>query len=175
MAATPSSKLYSAIWTLLETSEAFKELVKPKNRVKFDSETNRGPLKDNVQSADLPEVILVSEGFTELNIHNTSSSTKVVETFSLIANTGDFRLSLIQQALNWYVLCSIRQWQSSLSALTWKGVTYVKRVDVVSATTGQSNSERNRQIQGWVTVWRVQVEMHFATANLVDTEEEESP
>jgi hypothetical protein len=38
---------------------------------------------------------------------------------------------------------------------------------VSNVATGLSNPEQNRNIRGWSSVWSVEVEMHFATADLL--------
>lgn len=169
-AANPSAKVYSKLWGILEASNAFTTLVKVGNRVKFDSAVDRGPKKPEVQSADLPEVVLVSEGFTGINLHDTSSSSKFTETFALIISTGDFRYNDIASQLNWVTICALRDWKAAFASVKWRNQPFVKKLDFFGANVGESNPERNRQIKGWVTVWRLQVEMHFATSDVVPTE-----
>lgn len=165
----PFNLVFDAIWALFESSSEFEALVKPGNKIKYNLAENRDTIKQTVTTADLPEVALVNSGFN-INLFDSSSSTKVVARYSLIANTGDFRLNKLMNDLNWIVLVNLKDWRTVLTALTWHGASFVKRVGIVDLTVGESNPDRNRQIKGWVSVWQIEIEMHFQTSTLTYAE-----
>lgn len=172
MAATnpnPFTKTLDALWTLFEADAQFTGRVAEGNRVKYNTTDDRNPLKDAIATADLPEVAIVFDG-GNMNLFDTSSSSKIVCNFRLIVNTGDFRVNEFASVINWIVLCNLAKWKTTLAALTWKGEHFIKRVSVVDLTVGESNPERNRNIKGWVTIWQCQIDMHFTTSNLVFAE-----
>ncbi len=163
MPVTPYSKVYDAIWALLEASPDFTALFPEGNRIKFNSADDRAPIKQSVQTGDLPEVMLIVAG-GELNLRNTSSTTKSVLNYQVVVNTGDFRLSEYVLPINWLVTCIANQWCSALTALTWRAKTFVKVVRITTNTIGESNEQRNRGIKGFSTLINFEVEMHFETA-----------
>jgi hypothetical protein len=165
----PLTKIYLAIWELLNASPEFAEAVRVGNQVSYMREDNRDPLKQSVATADLPEVALVQNGI-DCNLFNTSSGTKFVVEYALIINTGDFRLGETTSLLNWVAVCQFAKWKDYLAALTWKGKTFLKVCRLLNAKTGQSDPNRNRQINGFTTVWVISCECHITTSDLSVTE-----
>ena len=160
---TPYSKVYDAIWALLESSEEFKEHCSAANRIKFSGEGDRQPQKGNQQSADTPEIMLVANG-GPLNLNNTSSTTRVNQAFDLVVNTGDYRLNEFVFPISWIVTCKAKEWCNTISALKWNGESFVKVVRITNNTIGESLERRQTGIKGWSTLIRFDVEMHFGTA-----------
>ena len=158
---TPFSKVYDEIWNLLEADVDFTNLFAVGNRIKFNDDETRDAIKQNVTTEDLPEVMLSVSG-AAVNLGNTSSSTRIAQTYALIVNTGDMRVNRYINAINWLFLCKLNSWNTSLSALLWVGETFVKTVRVTSVNTGQSQQDRNRGIHGWGAVWNIEVEMLFS-------------
>ena len=91
MVTDPFSLVYDRLWTLLEVHKGFTDLVRLKNRIKF-SGTDRSPLKDEVLTADLPELRLICSRMTP-HIQRTSSSGSVEMTFEVQVSTGDQRVT----------------------------------------------------------------------------------
>ena len=81
-------------------------------------------------------------------------------------STGDFRVTLSLHPVEFALWACHAQWQSTLSALTWQGKSFVKRVDAMALSEGLTDVEKNRGIKGWSCVWVTEVEMHFATKDL---------
>lgn len=162
----PFSMVFSALWTALLNHPKFTTDVKDRNRIRFDSETDRDPLKDQVQAADLPEVAIIASTGNG-NLHDTSSSTKMVRQYALMVSTGDYRYSEILSRVEWYMLAALLGWKSQIATVEWNGQKFVKRVNIVSTQAGMSDPRLNRNITGWSTVWAVEVEMHFNTADLL--------
>lgn len=172
MAATypnPFTKVFDKLWELFELDTEFTSRIPEGNRVKYNSTTDREPLKQNIASADVPEFAITFDA-GNINLFDTSSSSKVVAQYRMIINTGDFRVNEYAQLITWIVICNLRLWKTHLGALTWKDATFVKRVHILNLATGQSDPERNRQIKGWTSIFTVEVEMHFKTTNLVFSE-----
>lgn len=167
MPTTPYSKVYDAIWALLEADAAFTNMFPAGNRIKFNDATDRAPHKQRVQTADLPEVMLLVEG-GELNVQNTSSTTKSIVNYVLAVNTGDWRLNEFILPINWLVTCQAKLWCSFISNVTWRGQSYVKVVRITTNTIGESNEKRNRGIKGFSGLITFQVEMHFQTSTQLE-------
>jgi hypothetical protein len=168
-AENPLTKLYTAIWTLLEDDNDLAEIVEVGNCVKYDSDTDRNPLKEQVATSDLPEVVLLFDG-AAVNLHNTSSSSRILARYQLVINAGDYRLNVVANQINWLIICNFARWQSTLTELKWKNLPFVKCVRLNNAQVGESDPQRNRQIRGWVTIWQAEIECHIKTSDLVFTE-----
>lgn len=160
----PFSMVYSALWDMIEAHAGFAGLVKVGNRIRFDLD-KRGVLKPDVSTADLPEVILTTFGGV-VNLIDTSSTSKVTRFYQIIISTGDLRLSEYLNPVEWAIFCAMVGWRERLGALRWNNRSFVKRANLTSGSEGQSNPEYNRGIKGWSALWTVEVEMHFATADL---------
>lgn len=163
---TPFTMVLSAIWELLLDHPCFFRDVREGNRIRFDSQKDRDPLKSTIGAADLPEVSVVSQTVSA-NIQNTSSSSMCIRRYSILVSTGDYRYSEILGVIEWYIFVAMVGWQTRLTRLKWQDKAFCKRLNVVSATTGLSDPAQNRNIVGWSAVWQIEVEMHFATADLL--------
>lgn len=164
---TPFVLVYDALWELAEASSPLAEIVKPSNRIKFNHTGTKDPIKREVSQADLPEIILVTTG-TAGNIQETSSTSRINKQFEWIVATGD--LSVVNRLLpiEWAIWCAMIDYKAVLGALTWESQHFVKRCALLNASSGFTDSERNRGIRGWSSVWSIEVEMHFRTSNLSD-------
>lgn len=162
----PFSLVYTALYELVIASPRLTELVKVGNRIRFDSATDRDPLKQNVLDADTPELILADQAVT-VNLHGTSSGTKIVRQYAFLLATGDMRINERLHPVEFALCCALSRWKESLTALQWEGRSFVKRLDVTSVAQGQSDPERNRGIKGWSAVWQCEVEMYLSTADMI--------
>lgn len=166
-AENPLTKVYDALWSLVEAHPEVDNIVRLGNRVKYNSATDRRPKKSSVSTADLPELSLVSEGGT-LRIKNTTSSTKLVRRYSWIISTGDWRVNHYLYQVEWMIICAMCDWDSVVSALQYDGANFVKRTDVVNITEGMTLPAGQEAISGWTSLWSCEIEMHFRTSSLLD-------
>lgn len=164
--ANPFTLTYDALWALVEASPLFIATVKEKNRIKFNGSAGN-PKKNTVQPADLPEVMLVTDGTAQANLHASSCHTMVVRRYAFIVSTGDFRMHDFLNQVEWALFCALCRWKEVLAALQYNGQGFVKKCDLTEVSEGESDSERNRNIKGWSTIWRCEVTMYFPTANLI--------
>lgn len=171
--ANPFLKVYDAVYSLLfdgADNELARE-IKIGNRVTYGTlNGGRDSIKDQVQTADTPELILVDEGGL-FNPHANSSGCKYDQNLGIYVSTGDYRYGAIASKLNWYIACNMANWGTTLGALTWNGEHFVKGIQIIPIQLGESNPERNRNISGWNVIWRVQLELRISNVNLVYLEE----
>lgn len=163
----PFGMVYDALWNMALASEPLAELVKPRNRIRFDEENNRDPIKQNVQAADLPELVLVPVGSQAANLTASSCESSIVRRYSFIVSTGDMRLTEGLLSVEWALFCALANWKAVLTALEHGGTRFVKNVRLAEVTNGESNPEQNRNIKGWSAVWSCEVEMRFRTESLI--------
>lgn len=145
--------------------------VRENNRIRFDSLTNRDPMKDKILPADLPEMVLVVRNMNT-NYHNTSSSSMCSREYAWQMSCGDYRYAQLLAPLEWELFCAMSGYAKTLFGLKWRGQNFVKRMTGPNGATGLSDTGNNRNIVGWSAVWAVTVEMHFEQA-LLDTEIEQ--
>lgn len=144
-------------------------IVRVGNRIKFNSPTDRDPIKQNVADADLPELILRPAGTPTSNICNTSSTSMLVQRWEWIVSTGDMRANYRLLPVKWAIFAAMVNWQTELCALQWpidSGRTFVKRANTLAAIEGESDRQNNRGVGGWSCVWACEVEMHIKTADI---------
>lgn len=60
MAKDPFTQVYDALWTMIKSDVPLMAIIKAGNVIDFDG--NRNPLKDNLNEADLPELMLEPAG-----------------------------------------------------------------------------------------------------------------
>lgn len=163
-ASNPLLKAYQATLALLVagSDNYLGAMIKPGNRVDYSE--NDDTTKAMIVDADVPELQLVDEGGT-FNVSANSSGCSYLMNMSIIVSTGDYRLP-IASAINWYIMVNFGKWGEVLAGTTWKGLPFIKNVQPIPIQIGESNPERNRNIKGWTTIWRMQLELRFPHTNL---------
>ena len=161
----PITQVYDALWTLLEAGNDFQELVKSGNRIKLTSR-DRSPFKDNLGSADVPEVTILPMGATVAHQHRSTSGSSLSQGFQIRVATGEQNLHTLVFPLKWAIYKAMADWATVLTALTWKGVTYVVHCRLADAADGISEVDIARGITGWTVLWQCNVEMWFSTVTI---------
>lgn len=154
---TPFSLVYDTLWKMMIADERF--TVKSGNRLDFNTNDRSAP-KSQMSTADYPEVMLVAEGCSG-NLCNTSSTSMITRRFSWVVSTGDFRYNQLFP-VEWAIFAGMLAWRYELGSLLWNGNPFVTRANLVEANTDQIDKQRRRGIEGWIAVWTIEVEMHFA-------------
>jgi hypothetical protein len=163
----PFSLVYNALWDLLEASPEFEDAVREKNRVKFVGSNNRSPIKDRVQTADLPEVRIVPTTIFP-HIQRSSTSSSVDITFEIQTSTGEQVLDqpLTLFPVQWCILMAMSNWELHLKQLTWHNDHFVKLAKPTEASLGVSDDDLNRGVKGWSAVWACSMQLWFTTTYL---------
>lgn len=161
----PFTPVVECLWALLEREPAFCHLVPVGNRIRYINDLDRRPEKENVMAADLPEVVIRPEG-GPADWQASSSTSRIDLTFAIDVSTGDRRLSVLMFPLWFAIFRALRHWQYAFAALKWNAAATVVQMRSDALTTGLDAEKFNRGVIGWVTLWRVTVEMQFETARL---------
>ena len=161
----PFGMVHTTLWEMLLRHPSFVADVKERNRIRFDSKTDRDPIKSQIQAGDLPEVCIVADTLTA-NLHSTSNTSMITRQYAVMIATGDYRYSEFLARVEWEVFVALLDWRKRLTALKWNDKGFVKRANLLSGGAGLSDPKLNRNIVGWSATWRVEVEMHFATIDL---------
>lgn len=167
--ADPISQVYEAIWGLLIANDSFESLVIVGNRIKFNDDDNRSPMKDQVLGSDFPEVRIVPAGGSNHH-YNTSTTSMMTRRFAIQVSTGDQRIHEQLYPVEWAIFVALTDWLETLQALRWLSKKYIVSLKTLDVSEGISDLDLNRGIQGWSTVWNCEVDMSFSTADLLPVE-----
>jgi hypothetical protein len=169
----PFTLVFDALWTLAERHPRIRSLVRERNRIKFNDPSDRNPLKKTVAVADTPELMLTSDGLSG-NLLNTSSTCMVTRDYTWWVTTGDYRINSFLHQVEWPLFVAMCDYKHTLNALEWRGLRFVKRANLTGVTEAQIDQLRDFSLAGWGASWRVEVEMHFKTSDLIDELSESS-
>ena len=157
----PLSQVRDAIWQLLEANTAFTALVPVGNRIKLANAPKRGS-----QYADFPCVTIEPvEGISVRDWTNTDA--EIRKGFRIKVATGDTDSDKLD-ALTWQIFFALKNWETTMQALSWNGSTgYVKYCGLSEHDETLNERELTRTETGWATVWVGEVWMSFPHTDLV--------
>lgn len=160
----PITLCYEKLVDMLSEHTGFTTLVKTGNLIRFSGK-NRDPIKSQVSVSDLPEVRVVPRGGVP-HIQRTSNSSSMIEVFEVQIASGDQRVDAALFPVKWEVYRALSGWASALMALTWKSKTFVKLVRPIDISDGVAEGDLRRGIEGWSSIWSVEIHMWFSTVDL---------
>lgn len=161
----PFFLVFNAFWEMLEANDFLVKLVKPKNRIKIIHDRERDPFKDSISTGDLPEIIVVPTGSTP-HIQRTSNSSFITERYAIKLSTGQQTLNTLFQ-IKWEIYKSLANWIVRLQALQWKSTSFVHLARPTNIDDGMADVDLIRGIDGWISVWACEIDMHFSTSQLI--------
>lgn len=146
-----------------EIDQHFKE----GNLIRFDSDGNRFPFKENILDADTPELTLAPTGFPVASLHHASNVSRITQSYTWIIVSGDYRVRIVNEVAFAIIRASL-EWAKSgyLTSLLWEDQNYVKDYRLLPAEQGDTDPELNRGIRGWTVLFGVEVDMFFQTSLL---------
>ncbi len=167
--------VHDALWAMAEASPRLEALVKVGNRVKFNQTRPGDPRKAEISNADTPELVLVPTS-TTIQMHSTSSTSAAIRQFEWWLSTGSMSVTSRLLPFEFALFTAMLRWKEEIASLRWPtGAPYgfAKRMDVVSVVGGFADTEKNRGIAGWSSIWACEIEMHFPTDTLIAYTNEE--
>lgn len=162
----PFSMVFDALWKMVDDSAELTRLVKPGNKIRLNSDTMRSPLKENVAVADTPELILMTGGVSKANLYNSSCSSLIQRTYQWLVTTGDLRTTFTLFPVQFALYCAMLEWETTLFNLQWRTKPFVKMARLSTLHEGILNTQLNRGIEGWSSIWDCSVDMIFANSDL---------
>lgn len=169
----PLTMCYEALWEILEKWEGFASRVRIGNRFKYL--THGEPEKAEVGNTDFPEIRIVPDGM-EPATQISSSSTRIVQRFTVQVSTGSKQLSghfgkdATLFPMEFEIFRAMVGWQTVLSALVWNGTSFAKYLDLTNTQQGSAETDLRRGVDGWASVWTCQVVLVFPLADLMDAD-----
>lgn len=159
----PFTRVYDALWDVLEKHKGLTDLVKVGNRIKFTAGGfGLRPEKENIMDGDLPELLLIPTN-SQIVLFATSSSTQAIQEFELRSTSGDQRIDQLHFPLKWQVMIALSKCQKL-------NLPFVKKLTVDSFTETTDDPEANRGIKGWSARIVISVEMWFGHTVLQGTD-----
>jgi hypothetical protein len=167
----PISQVYDALWALLEDSRELCSMVDVGNRKKYSGEGT--PEKEQVATADFPEIRIVPVATTPHTQRTSSTSTMLVK-FRIEVASGDQRIDAGLFPIEWEIYRAMARWASVVTSLEWNEKAYVITAKATSVQDGLAPANLMRGILGWVALWECEVELFFTTADLQEDDLETS-
>ena len=158
---SPFTILYNGLWRLVERNENLADAIKKGNRIKYENWTG---FKDNISSADLPELSLIVEGGS-INFQSTSSHSTIMRTYTWVLTYGGFQVTGYNNLL-FELVKGLVDWDSVICGLLWQSEQFVTKAALASFEEGTLNVQNNRGIRGWSAMLQLEVEMNIPTALL---------
>jgi hypothetical protein len=159
----PLRQVHTAFWTMLESGALFAADTAAGNRIKLNTD-DEDPHKGEVSTADLPEVRVACTKVT--GPFEATSNSSFMDTIWEVQIAAGERTQFIVFDVIWAVYSALRQWQTTLTGLTYNDRQFVHLTRVMDADLSEDDLEKNRGIQGWSCAWRALVRMHFKTTDL---------
>lgn len=121
------------------------------------SETDRTPVKSNVQNADMPELLLVSRGITS-GVARTNTGVGLTRRYDLRLVSGEMTMHEKLHPVEFAVFVAMERIQRTNKTL---GLPFIKTTTLVDAQTVLVDSEANRGTRGWVTTFTIDIDFGF--------------
>lgn len=144
----PISTFYDHMWDAALAVPELAALILPGNRIRFDSATDREPLKESVSAADCPELVLVPNVISWGNGDN-SSTTRMSVTMIWVVTTGDLRIAHHIAPVLWQLYRAMFLFQRELGNYQYNAAQYIESLDSISTNTAYLDATENRGIKGW--------------------------
>lgn len=160
----PFTQIERALWHVLESHSPFTDLVKPGNRIKFaHTDTGRDPIKDELQTADMPEVMILPT--TTAGKNRSSKGPGITQSFNLVITTGDTRTWVKLYPVKWEVYRAFEKLNDQIKHLC----PFVTQVNVGGFSDGFNVGEqRERGPRGWNSVLDIGVDSIFSHAEIAE-------
>lgn len=162
----PITRVYNALWSLVENHAPLAFMVKPGNRIKYAG--SRDPAKSNKLDADLPELKLVTVS-SEPHAYVDSTNSEIVKRFRFLLKTGDRRVDMALFPIEWELFRALARFRPVMDALTEAGSKYVVKV-ILEQVRDQNINPRDDGPggpSGWASLAEVSVQMRWNTSLVI--------
>lgn len=151
----PFSTVHAAIWSALTTSTEFTSLVLPGNQIKLNLPIPSGLMKDNPQTADTPEIIVMQGRFTMRPFVQNALAVGLSQNFPIVGTARDFDVTNTNY-LKWVTLKALVQYDPTGLLLLPNLVT---RFTISECQDDPGVSQWARGTKRWVSLLQISVDM----------------
>lgn len=163
---TPFELVYRNVYNEVIAHPVIAPLMKTGNYREFIF-TNKQPVKPVIQTADLPELIFSFDGARSISLYASSSSSSLIAEYSFLLSTDGYCLSTSTFPITWGLIESLAKVHSSILSLEWNSQPFVKRIDILNMVSGLSDTNAQRNMKGWTSLFKFEVLMHVKTSDLI--------
>lgn len=160
----PFSFVYNAIMEQMQNNPKLQKHISSRNFIDFKNASSR---KRQISSADLPEIMLIVTGMSDSEDRTNSSNYGIDVEYSIVITSGS-EVVVKTLEIAWQLYRTLRPWCKRLSQLEHDGEKFVHGVVFEASEVGLDDTEANRGLSGWVTVWPITVEMMFKKSTMED-------
>jgi len=154
----PFTQVYNALMALFAGDIDLTALVRPGNRISFTADDNPVPIKDAINTADLPEISLVPTGTGSSRFTTTGVVTQ--QAFRLEVTTGDMRADELLFPLKWILTKRLTRARNPL------GLDFVKAIEVVDMPSTLDDEDQERGHDGWTFDIAIIAHLAFTSTEL---------
>lgn len=167
--ADPISQLHDALGIEIIECKAVKNALGAALNVNMFNKTRGNESPDVVSERDVPNLRFEQTG-GPMNIQFASSLVEMKHGYNVVLNTGDQRVSrqldpLLFALFSFFVASCTK---SKLTALQWRGKSYVKSMELTSSRVGMSDPQYNAGIKGWISVCTVVFHLNFHREDVIN-------
>lgn len=158
----PYDILITGLWTRLENTTAFTDLVKPTNRIKI--RTGFKPFKETLVESSVPEVTILPTGLVFWPEKPCDGAT-ILQRLALYLVTGYKNTDKLNEVL-WAITQALYDYEDDLFTLEYDGSTFVIHLSLDSADIGLTYDEETKDLKGWVAVIPIEAKLQFNASKL---------
>ena len=171
MAADPFVLVHNTLHNAIKGSVAVQKVATSyrKQIIAFNEGSNN-PLPDVVNESDLPQIVQLATGKQVLLVAS-STHVEVSKSYRVDVNSGSFNVTEVAEPLEFALLCAVLalNFSGALEALAWKGASgFARDIEVVSISQGRSDLIANRGIEGWTSMWNINVIMDLFRQDMIE-------
>lgn len=160
----PLDIAYDGLIAALFKAPSVRAAIKEGNRIIYDSLNN--PAKQNITSADVPELLIYGNGLSG-TLHFNADSCKLTTTYLLQISSGSFNSRDVHN-LMLSCIVALLNWKKTIHSLTYEGKTFIKDVRINPSPIGTSNADANRQVRGWAALIGIELDLYLNSQSLID-------
>lgn len=157
----PFSMVYNTVWDVLNRHKPLADLVKLRNRIRFDTD-DRDPEKQEIIDSDVPELEMYPAGGDAEPFH-TNTSSLASQSLVLQLTTGELRIHKVLFPVKWELLKALIQCGHNLG-----GLPFVRGISFSGIDETQDDDAANRGTRGWSATITITILMVFDNTRLND-------
>lgn len=157
----PFQLVYDGLWTMVERNPRLSAKIPLGNRIKFEENADK---LQNPVDADVPELALISAGFTKNN-QSTDCTSMFTKKYMWALTTGTLIISEYNE-ISWELLRSMEHWKDILCTLTWCDCPFVNYFRILEVQEGNEMLTKESGIDGWSAFCTVEVDLQFSVSKL---------
>lgn len=166
----PYTLVYDKLIDIMLSSAALQTAVPRLQHNLVNYNNLKKPRKNELREGDLPEIQLVSASVNDSNLNIASNAVQIKRAYRILVSAGTGKLEDTIYKVEWALTCALcgANFHQELFDLQWFGDNFVRGVTLSQTTQGESDPAVNRMVQGWASVWEIQVHFLFQQTRMIN-------